>query len=430
MIFNVLTVFREIFRSPLKYGILSKAIKKNKIKINLYNYNDFLKNNERIDDSQYGGDAGMVITYDKASRAIEAIKSNNSKTLVVFLTPKGRLLDNKLTTELAKTKNLTIVCGRYEGFDQRLIENYADLELSVGDYVISGGEIAALTIIDSVSRMVNSVVGKKESVEKDSFQNSLLKNSVYTRPAVFKRSEVPRVLVSGDHKRIAKFNRNSSLTETLKKREDLLEKAHISPEERDMLKEIKVQQMKSSLYLALVHYPIEDINGDIIKTSLTNLDIQDIARSCKTYGIKKYFITHPVKEQRDLAESVLGYWRDNRNNRNKSSKHEAMELVKITQDISEAINSIKSIHNKRPKVVATDARIMHNMVNYSRLKDIIESDSGPYLFLFGTGWGLAKEILDGADYIIKPVGGYLEYNHLSVRSAVAIILDRLFGCNF
>ena len=127
---------------------------------------------------QYGGDAGMVITYDKASRAIEAIKSNNSKTLVVFLTPKGRLLDNKLTTELAKTKNLTIVCGRYEGFDQRLIENYADLELSVGDYVISGGEIAALTIIDSVSRMVNSVVGKKESVEKDSFQNSLLKNSV------------------------------------------------------------------------------------------------------------------------------------------------------------------------------------------------------------------------------------------------------------
>ena len=430
MTFNVLTVFREIFRSPLKYGILSKAIKSKVIKINLYSYSDFLERNERLDDEQYGSDPGMVISYEKASRAINAIKKNNPKTLVVFLTPKGRLLDNELANELSKNKNLTIICGRYEGFDQRTIDNYANIELSIGDYVLSGGEIAALTVIDSVSRMIDGVVGNKKSVENDTFQNSLLRHPVYTRPAVLKKGKVPKVLISGNHKKISEFNRQSSLSETLMKREDLLEKAYLNIKERGKLKEIKTQSVKSNLYLALVHHPIQNINGKIIKTSLTNLDIQDIARSCTTYGIKKYFITHPVKEQRDLAKSVLNYWKNNKNKRNDNSKHRAIETIEIKKNIKEAINSIKSAHRKRPKIVATDARIMDNMVNYSRLKDIIESNSNPYLFLFGTGWGLAKEVLDGADYIIKPVGGYLEYNHLSVRSAVAIILDRLFGCNF
>ena len=430
MIFNVLAVFREIFRTPLKYGILSKAIKTNKVTVNLYSYSDFLKNNERLDDGQYGGSSGMIIAYDKASRAIDTIKRNNPKTLIIFLTPKGQPLNNKLVSRLAKAKNLTLVCGRYEGFDQRLIDNYADIELSVGDYVMSGGEIAALTVIDSVSRMVDGVVGKKESVKKDTFQNSLLKNPVYTRPVVFKKKKVPKVLISGNHTRIKKFNRDSSLIETLKKREDLLEDAHLDITEREELKEIKAQGIKSNLYLALVHHPINNINGEVIKTSLTNLDIQDIARSCKTYGIQKYFITHPVKEQRALAESVLNYWDNNQNKRNKNSKHNAMELIEIKKNINEAIRSIKLTHKKRPKIVATDARIMHNMVNYSQLRDVIKADSGPFLFLFGTGWGLTKEVLDSADYIVKPVGSYHQYNHLSVRSAVAIVLDRLFGCNF
>lgn len=430
MIFNVLTVFRDIFRTPLKYGILSKAIKANKVKVNLYSYSDFLKNNERLDDGQYGGSSGMIIAYDKASRAIDTIKRNNPETLIIFLSPKGQLLDNKLVSHLAKAKNLTLVCGRYEGFDQRLVENYADLELSVGDYVMSGGEIAALTVIDSVSRMIDGVVGKKESVEKDTFQNSLLKNAVYTRPAVFKKKKVPKILISGDHTRIKKFNRDLSLIETLKKREDLLEDAHLDITEREKLKEIKAQKVKSNLYLALVHHPINNVNGEVIKTSLTNLDIQDIARSCKTYGIKKYFITHPVKEQRALAESVLNYWNNNQNKRNENSKHNAINLIEIKKSINEAIKSIKLVHKKRPKIVATDARIMHNMVNYSQLRDIIKVDNGPFLFLFGTGWGLTKEVLDSADYIVKPVGSYHQYNHLSVRSAVAIVLDRLFGCNF
>ena len=430
MIFNVLTVFRELYMSPLKYGIVSKAIKTKKIKINLYSYGDFLKEKERIDDSQYGGDSGMVITYDKASRAIDKIKENNPETTIVFLSPKGKLLNNKLAIELSKKRNITLVSGRYEGFDQRLIDNYADLELSIGDYILSGGDISALAVIDSVSRMIDGVVGKRESVIKETFQNSLLKNSVYTRPVSFKKNRVPKVLSSGNHKKINEFNRSSSLNLTLNRREDLLEKANINIQERDELKKIKVKNNNSNIYLALVHYPIQNKKGEIIKTSLTNLDIQDIARSCKTYGIKKYYITHPVKEQRKLAESVINYWEDSEINRTENTKHDAIKLIEVTKSIKDAIKSIRLIHNKKPKIVATDARIMHNMVNYPELKETIELEDSPFLILFGTGWGLTKEVLQNADYILKPVGGYDNYNHLSVRSAVAIILDRLFGCKF
>tara|TARA_Y100001970_G_C14235281_1_gene861433 strand:+ start:49 stop:1341 length:1293 start_codon:yes stop_codon:yes gene_type:complete len=430
MIFNVLTVFRELYMSPLKYGIVSKAIKTKKIKINLYSYGDFLKEKERIDDSQYGGDPGMVITYDKASRAIDKIKKNNPETTIVFLSPKGKLLNNKLALELSKKRNITLVSGRYEGFDQRLIDNYADLELSIGDYILSGGDISALAVIDSVSRMIDGVVGKRESVIKETFQNSLLKNSVYTRPISFKKNRVPKVLSSGNHKKINEFNRISSLNLTLNRREDLLEKANINIQERDQLKKIKVKNNNSNIYLALVHYPIQNKKGEIIKTSLTNLDIQDIARSCKTYGIKKYYITHPVKEQRKLAESVINYWEDSEINRTENTKHDAIKLIEVTKSIKDAIKSIRLIHNKKPKIVATDARIMHNMVNYPELKETIELEDSPFLILFGTGWGLTKDVIQNADYILKPVGGYDNYNHLSVRSAVAIILDRLFGCKF
>ena len=221
MIFNIITLFREIFKSPLKYGIVSRAIKNNKIKINLYSYNDFLKENVRIDDAQYGGDSGMVIAYDKASKVIDKVKENNPNSLIVFLTPKGKLLNNTLALELSKYKNITLVSGRYEGFDQRLVDEYADLELSIGDYVLSGGDLPALTVIDSVSRMIDGVVGKKESVDKDTFQNQLLKNPVYTRPASFRKRKVPNVLISGNHGKISAYNRESSLKLTLDRREDL-----------------------------------------------------------------------------------------------------------------------------------------------------------------------------------------------------------------
>ena len=138
MIFNILSVFKEIIKPSLKYGILAKAIKKKKIKVNLYSYSDYIKDGDRLDDKQFGGDPGMVIKYQNASRAIKEIKKSNPKTTTIFLSPKGKKLNNNLAVKLSKMKNLSIICGRYEGFDQRIIDEYADMEISIGDYVVSG----------------------------------------------------------------------------------------------------------------------------------------------------------------------------------------------------------------------------------------------------------------------------------------------------
>ncbi|MBT6795711.1 tRNA (guanosine(37)-N1)-methyltransferase TrmD [bacterium] len=430
MIFNILSVFRELIKPSLKYGVLSKAIKKNKIKVNIFSYSDYLNDGDRLDDKQFGGEPGMVIKYQNASRAINAIKKSNPKTKVIFLTPKGKKLDNNLAKEMSKMGNISIICGRYEGFDERIIDQYSDLEVSIGDYIVSGGEYPAVILMDSISRMVKGVIGNEESVENDSLSNSLLKHPVYTRPAELKVGKVPKLITGGNHKKIKNFNRQESILSTLKRREDLLETTDLKIDERELLRKVKRGDIKSNAYLALVHYPIQNIKGEVIKTSLTNLDIQDIARTCMSYGIKKYYITHPVKEQRELAKNVLDYWEKGINMKNDSTKHKALENIEIKNSISDAIKAIKKIHGKKPKIVATDGRIMHNMVNYSDIRRNLNTDDSPYLFLFGTGWGLTKEVLDNADYILKPVGSYYEYNHLSVRSAVAIILDRIFGCNF
>ena len=181
--------------------------------------------------------------------------------------------------------------------------------------------------MDSISRLIPGVVGNKQSVETDSLNNSLLKHPVYTRPEKISNKKVPKILVSGNHKKIKEFNRESSLVTTLKMREDLLSNAELTIKERNALRKIKRDTISSNSYLALVHYPIQNIKGEIIKTSLTNLDIQDIARSCMAYGIKKYFITHPIKEQRKLGQNVLDYWRKSTSSKNSSTKHSALENV-------------------------------------------------------------------------------------------------------
>lgn len=427
---NTLSTFPDIIKNSLKYGVLSKAIKNKLIELNHFSYFNEIEDKDRIDDEQYGHSPGMVISYEKTYKIFKKIKKINPKTKVIFVSPKGKKLNNDMVMELSKEKNITIACGRYEGFDERIIEEFCDLEISVGDYILTGGELAASIIIDSVSRMIDGVVNKKESVSNDSLMNSVIKGPVYTKPYDYKRKKVPKILLSGNHKKINDFNRLMSIKSTLLKREDLLETCDLTILEKKELKKIKNSNQNDRVFIALVHYPISNIKGEIITTSLTNLDIQDIARSAKTYGIKNYYITHPILEQRNLAKKVIGYWENEKERKNKNTKHEAINNIIIKKSLNEAILDIKKKYGKKPITIATDAKIMNNMVSYSHLKAKIQGKKDPYLIIFGTGWGLSNNIIQSCDYILKPVGGYNEYNHLSVRSAVAIILDKLFGCNF
>ena len=219
MKFDVLTLFPEMFNS-IKQSIIGKAIEKDLIDINLVNIRDFSKDkHKKVDDTPYGGGAGMVIRPDIVYDAYLSVKDENAK--VIYMSPQGTVLNQKKVVSLSKEKHLILLCGHYEGIDQRVLDEIVDEEISIGDYVLTGGELPAMVLIDSVSRYVEGVISS-ESTFEESFSNNLLEYPQYTRPEVFNGEKVPDVLLSGHHENIRKWRKEKSLENTYKKRPDLL----------------------------------------------------------------------------------------------------------------------------------------------------------------------------------------------------------------
>lgn len=221
MKFDVLTLFPEMFE-PLKHSIIERASKQNLIDINLINIRDFSKDkHKKVDDTPYGGGAGMVMRADVIYDAYKSVQNENAK--VIYLTPQGKKLDQKKVEELSKEKHLILLCGHYEGIDQRVIDKIVDEEISIGDYVLTGGELPAMVLIDSVSRYVEGVLSES-STNEESFSQGLLEYPQYTRPETFEGVKVPEILLSGHHENIKKWREEKSLENTKLKRPDLLEK--------------------------------------------------------------------------------------------------------------------------------------------------------------------------------------------------------------
>ena len=223
MKFDVLTLFPEMFNS-LNESILGRAIEKDLININLINIRDFSKDKHKnVDDTPYGGGAGMVIRPDVVYDSYNSVKAEGAK--VIYMSPQGKVLNQNKVVELSKEKHLILLCGHYEGIDQRVLDEIVDEEISIGDYVLTGGEIPAMVLIDSVSRYVEGVISE-ESTSEESFsnENNLLEYPQYTRPEVFNGVKVPEVLISGHHENIRKWREEQALQITKKKRPELLEK--------------------------------------------------------------------------------------------------------------------------------------------------------------------------------------------------------------
>ena len=242
MQFNVLTLFPEMFMS-LQKSIIGKATEKGIININLINIRDFSKNkHKKVDDTPYGGGAGMVmmpdVVYD-AYNSIIAESESKEKIRTIYMSPQGKKLDQKKVEELSKEKQIIILCGHYEGIDQRVIDEIVDEEISIGDYVLTGGELPAMVLIDSVSRYVDGVL-KEDSTKEESFSQGLLEYPQYTRPEIFNGKRVPEILLTGHHKNIKKWRREQSLINTLLKRPDLLEEVELSDEDRKILRKLEL----------------------------------------------------------------------------------------------------------------------------------------------------------------------------------------------
>ena len=232
MQFDVLTLFPEMFE-PLNESIIGRAKEKGLININLINIRDFSKNkHKKVDDTPYGGGAGMVMMPDVVYDAYKSLNPKDAK--VIYMSPQGQKLNQKKVVELSKEKHIILLCGHYEGIDQRVIDEIVDEEISIGDYVLTGGELPAMIVIDSVSRYIEGVL-KDDSTKEESFSEGLLEYPQYTRPEVFNGKQVPEVLLSGHHENIDKWRREQSLINTKKKRPDLLENIELSEKDKRIL---------------------------------------------------------------------------------------------------------------------------------------------------------------------------------------------------
>lgn len=426
---DILTLFPGMF-APLKDSILKRAGEKGLVEINVINIRDFAFNKHRmVDDVVYGGGAGMVMKPEPIFEAIQDIKaSTNSSPRIIITSPQGELFSQKKAAELSREEHLVFLCGHYEGIDERIKEIFRAEELSIGDFVLTGGELPSMVMVDSLVRLLPGVLGDDLSSSEESFEEGLLEYPHYTRPQEFQGLRVPEVLLGGHHEEIRVWRRQQSLEKTWKNRPDLWKKAPLGPADLQHMEKIKGPVNENiRLFTALVHYPVYNKKGAVINTSFTNLDLHDIARASATFGVEKYFVVQPIHAQHELIHTLINHWIKGFGARYNPDRKTALTRLNLVDSVEEVKLQIKEEYGSLPLVISTAAKAYAQNIGYEELKDVMERQEGNYLILFGTGWGLEESLIENSDYVLRPIYGPGVYNHLSVRSAASIVLDRLRG---
>jgi tRNA (guanine37-N1)-methyltransferase len=420
--FTVITLFPEMFASPLGHSILKRAQEKSLVSVRLVDPRDYATDRHHVtDDYPYGGGQGMVMKPEPLVAAIDDIRKQSTGARVILLSPQGRVFNQQAAVRLAQEEEIVLICGRYEGVDER-VKSFVDEELSVGDYTLSGGEPAANVVIDAVSRLIPGVLGNEDSAHDESFVNGFLEYPQYTRPEDFRGMRVPGVLLSGDHERVHRWRREMSVRITGERRPDLLAKAPVTVEERKQL-----LAARAPVYVALLHHPVYDKNGQVVTTAVTNMDIHDIARSGCTYGIRGFYVVTPVKVLQKLALKIIDHWEAGYGSQYNVTRKEALALARVKDTLDDVLIDIERECGEKPLLIGTSAKAREGRTSFIQLRDMLQRTARPFLILLGTGWGLTEAIIAQSDYVLDAIEGFTDYNHLSVRSAAAIILDRLLG---
>ncbi|MGE4536101.1 MAG: tRNA (guanosine(37)-N1)-methyltransferase TrmD [Desulfovibrio sp.] len=422
MRFTILSIFPEFFDSFLSCGLMAKAVKAGVVAVDRVNPRDFATDKHHtVDDRPYGGGPGMVMGL---PTLVAALRSLPQPGRLLMLSPAGRPLTQKLAEELAGEDALTLVCGRYEGIDARIFDLFDITPVSVGDFVLSGGESAAACLMESVSRLVPGFMGKEASADEESFASGLLEYPHYTRPEEFEGLTVPPDLLTGHHAAIAAWRRRRSLETTLQRRPDLFDATILSDGDMDFLRGLPRARPGRNMHIALVHGPVLLKDGKVGTVSLTNLDVHDIARVSRTYGLGGFEVVSPLRDQLTLAGRIVGHWREGPGLAANPDRSEALSLVRLHEDLDAAIDAVGKDHGQPPALIATSARGPAT-VSFAAARELI--GKRPVLVVLGTGHGLADAVLDRADGILPPLRPFSDYNHLSVRAAAGILTDRLLG---
>ncbi|MGE0547047.1 MAG: tRNA (guanosine(37)-N1)-methyltransferase TrmD [Kofleriaceae bacterium] len=429
---SIVTIHPELIEAALTAGVVGRARDAGVISVETINPRDFTSDRHRtVDDTPYGGGPGMVMKPEPLIAAI-ARAAGDPPSHRIFMSPAGSVLTQPRVRALSSMPHLVLVCGRYEGVDQRAIDIAIDEELSIGDYVLSGGELGALVVVDAIARLIPGVLGEPTSADEESHSAGLLEYPQYTRPPLLGDHAVPAVLTSGNHAAIATWRRSQAMQRTAARRPDLWSQFRATPADRKL-----VPPLASRTHLALVHHPVVDRTGQIVTSSLTNFDIHDLARSTMTYGLAAYHIVTPVTSQREKAEHIARLWLEDENNApartppTSGSRANALALIRTAPSIEAVLDELASSYGSPPLVVATSARheSFPEAVRRSPSQLLAEAAvyPGPVLIMLGTGWGLADSKIQSVSRVLTPIEGSSDWNHLSVRSAGAILLDRLFG---
>lgn len=426
MQFTIVSLFPEFFDSALTCGLMAKACESGLVSFAFQSPRAFTSDRHNtVDDRPYGGGPGMVMMAEPLAKTLRSMEKPGEKPgRILMMAPKGCPFTQALARELAQEESVTIICGRYEGFDARLEALFPIEPISIGDYVLNGGETAALSVIEATSRLVPGFMGHEDSGEEESFSSGLLEYPHYTRPDVYEGIAIPEVLKSGDHKRIAEWRREQSLKITLHNRPDILHEAQLSTNDLEILKKEDRKRIGRNLFCALVHYPVVNKEKKSVAVSLTNLDIHDIGRCSCTYGLGGYYISTPIEDQQRMLDELLRHWVTGPGTAANPDRGEALQIIRGVKYIEDAVRDISERTGQKPLLVATSAKGAGSM-NVADVRNLIAER--PVLLLFGTAHGLAPQVLEECDGILRPVRYLDGYNHLSVRTAAAIIIDRILG---
>lgn len=427
---SILTVFDQLYEPFVHTSLVGRAQEKGIVHIDVQSFFAYVQPKERIDAPTYGPGAGMLIRPDVVQKAIEDKEALHGKAFKIFFSPRGEKIDQRIFETVAARAqacgHLMIIPARYEGMDARVEMEYADMILSVGDFVLMGGDIPAMMLIEGVLRLIPQVVGKTESVCRESFNGPFVDFPSYTEPLEWKGMRVPDVIRSGNHGAIEQWRSEHAVTKTVHEHFSWLRSQELSHHDKQL-----AQHSIPPHYVALMHSDV--LIGQERKlgvTSVTSIDIHDIARSSKTYGVVEFFIVTPLLDQQKIVQTMLDFWKKGVGFEYNRCRYDAIQLVQLSDSLDDVIRKIEEKEGKKPLIVATSAQLIdaQDVVSFYDQKKVWASDR-PVLILFGTGQGLSPAVIERCDYLLLPINGFSEFNHLSVRSAVAIILDRWLGIN-
>ncbi len=481
MRFCVLSLFPHLIQSWSQTGLVKQAFEKQQASLKCLNPRDFTTDNHKsVDARPVGGGAGMVMKAEPLSLAIKAAKTDMPKAKVVLLSPQGSVWDQSKARDFYQNHtSLVLVCGRYSGVDERLVQLHIDEQISIGNFILNGGELAACVLMESLLRFVPGVLGNPDNLKEDSFGPEqsfrLLGPGKFALPKVWQKQKIPSVLFSGHRSKIQAWKKHTSLLRTYINRPELLQACDQEdltesykwaqtqpPEELDTALSApgaarpalapSVQPLEAftspaphttppstalrdactetdwSLGVALVHWPVTDRAGTEIVTNITNLDVHDIARSCSTYGVERYFILNPLQHQLRIVSRVLEHWRTGEGSVLHPSRRKALENVRLVEKWGQIVG--RRSEKDSLLVVGTSARAAPSHIGFNELKNTLQKKQKRVLLVFGTGYGLTRAFLNQNCCAMLPplqASQNTGYNHLCVRSAVSIVLDRLLG---